>query len=148
MIILPRQARDKHIGKTQKEMPFTTGDGDTVGLLIDLSTKTLSVYKNGDCVAALIHTGLTGPVCFMAELCMGKETRLLRCHLILQLASFCQDRLRTNIGFNIEQKDVFAGPHHPQTQEAGQAYPDGTVRINWAAAPPRDEASDVLVADR
>jgi len=73
MIILPRQARDKHIGKTQKEMPFPTGDGDTVGLLIDLSTKTLSVYKNGDCVAALIHTGLTGPVCFMAELCMGKE---------------------------------------------------------------------------
>ncbi len=94
-------------------------EGDTVGVLVDLSTKMLSVYldvrlrnlamhitpddylndcsaQQGQCVAALFDQSLTGPVCFMCELCMG--------------------------------------PHHPQTQDSGEAYTEGTVRVKWVRA--------------
>ena len=59
-------------------------------------TSKLPGLRQGQCVAALFHQGLIGPVCFMCELCMG--------------------------------------PHHPQTQDSGEAYPEGTVRIKWVCA--------------
>ena len=39
------------------------------------------------------------------------------------------------------------GPHHPQTQDSGDAYPEGTVRIKWASTPSDDETSEVIVPD-
>ena len=56
-------------------------------------TSKLPGLRQGQRVAVLFHQDLTGPVCFMCELCMG--------------------------------------PHHPQTQDSGEAYPEGTVRIRW-----------------
>jgi hypothetical protein len=76
MIILPRQARDKH-GKSQKRTPFVQVDVDAIAPADD-----------GE-----------GPVAAQST---GEKTHLLR-HFYTKKRSIHQDRLGTNIG-KVEKK--------------------------------------------
>eukprot|EP01045_Picozoa_sp_COSAG04_P046226 COSAG04_NODE_16620_length_493_cov_1.936548_1_plen_154_part_10 len=67
-----QRARDSWVGQKRSM------EGDTVGLLLDLSRGTLSVFLHGRKAGDMVRTGLPRgeALCWMVQLCDGAEVRI------------------------------------------------------------------------
>ena len=82
-IILSRQARDKHSESTQNQSVFSGGGPpNAVFQQPELAPGSVARFDSG-----------------------AKNASLLRCHLILKMPSFCQDRLGADVGKALKKRD-------------------------------------------